>query len=90
MRTNHRSVEDEVIRYGWISTTLAAQRIGGDPPVSTEHVVGLIEDGELRAQDVSRKGSRRAEYRVDPESVEEFLDRRREVVRERVAARKVS
>jgi hypothetical protein len=79
MRTNHRTVEQEEARWGWLSTSVAAQRIGGEPPVSTEHIVGLIEDGELRARDVSRKGSKRPEYRVDPASLEEFLDRRADI-----------
>jgi hypothetical protein len=76
MRTKPRSIEAEEARYGWISTTLAAARIGGDPPVSTAHVVRLIEDGELEARDVSRPDSKRPEWRVNPESVEAFLTRR--------------
>lgn len=75
-RAKPRSVEQEEARYAWISTTLAASRIGGEPPVSTSHVVRLIEDGELEARDVSRPGSKRPEWRVSPESVDAFLARR--------------
>lgn len=71
-----RTIEAEQARYRWISTTLAAQRIGGEPPVTTGHIVNLIDDGELEARDVSRPGSRRPEWRVNPESVDAFLARR--------------
>lgn len=76
MRSKPRSIDQEEARYGWISTALAARRIGGEPAVSTTHVVRLIEDGELEARDVSRPGSKRPEWRVNPTSVDEFLARR--------------
>lgn len=76
MRARERSVEQEIARYRWVTTTRAAEMIGGEEPVSTTHVVRLIEDGELEARDVSRPGSKRPEWRVNPETVERFLDRR--------------
>lgn len=71
-----RSIEAEELRYRWISTTLAAERIGGEPPVSSAHVVRLIEDGVLEARDVSRPAAKRPEWRVNPASVDAFLRRR--------------
>lgn len=76
MRAKPRSEEAEEARYQWVSTPLAAARIGGEPPVSTSHVVRLIEDGELEARDVSRPGSKRPEWRVNPDSIDAFLSRR--------------
>jgi hypothetical protein len=76
MRAKPRSEDQEAARYQWISTPLAAARIGGEPPVSTTHVVRLIEDGELEARDVSRPGSKRPEWRINPTSVDDFLVRR--------------
>lgn len=71
-----RSPESERARYGWLSTARVAEMIGGDEPVSTAHVVRLIEARELRARNVASPGAKRAEWRIDPASVEEFLDRR--------------
>lgn len=73
-RTIARSPEDEQKRYAWITTGRAAELIGGDKPVSTSHVVRLIEAGQLTARNVSL--GKRADWRIDPESVERFLDRR--------------
>lgn len=69
-----RSPEDEQKRYGWITTGRAAELIGGEKPVSTSHVVRLIEAGELVARNVSL--GKRADWRIDPASVEAFLDKR--------------
>lgn len=74
MRKTHRTIEAEEARYGWITTKLAGERIG----VSPKSVVKLIRAKELRARDVSLPGSSRPDFRVDPESVEAFLDRREE------------
>ena len=71
-RTKPRSIEAEEARYGWITTPVAGERIG----VSAKHVVKLIRAGELRARNVALPGAKRPDFRVDPESVEEFLDRR--------------
>lgn len=71
-----RSPEAEQARYQWVTTAKAAELIGGDEPVSTSHVLRLIEAKELRARNVAMPGSKRKDWRVDPASVEEFLDRR--------------
>jgi hypothetical protein len=75
-RTLARTPEAERQRYGWITVAEAAKRIGGDKPVSRTHVVRLIEAKQLRARDVSAPASERREWRVDPVSVEKFLDER--------------
>jgi hypothetical protein len=72
-RTLARTPEAEIARYGWISTGKAAERIGGDVPVSTSHVLRLIAAGELRARNVAMPGSKRPDWRVDPKSVDKFL-----------------
>lgn len=77
MRAIERTPEQERARYNWLTTKVAAERIGGEEkPVSTSHVLALIEARELRARDVSSPGSKRKDWRVDPASIEEFLDRR--------------
>ncbi len=68
--------DQESARYNWVPTRIAAEMIGGAEPVSTDHVLGLIRDCELSARDIRRKGSRRPEWRIDPRSIEAFLDRR--------------
>ena len=68
-RGSMRTKEQEQARYRWPSPAVAGVRIGG---VSPEHVIRLIKDGALRARDVSRPKSKRPEYRVDPDSIEEF------------------
>jgi hypothetical protein len=75
-RTISRTPEAERLRYAWISTADAARLIGGDKPVSTDHVCALIEAGELTARNVAAPTSKRKEWRVDPSSIEAFLDRR--------------
>ena len=75
-RTSARTPEQEEARYGWITTTEAARRIGGAEPVTNDHVLALLEDGELEARDVSRPGARRPEWRFNPESLDAFLKRR--------------
>lgn len=75
-RTIDRSPEAERARYNWLTTGEAAIRIGGpEHPVSTSHVLKLIEAKQLRARNVAMPTSKRKDYRVDPASVEEFLDR---------------
>lgn len=81
MRARERSIESEELRYRWVTTARAAEMIGGAQPVSTTHVVRLIEDGELEARDVSRPGAVRPEWRVNPATVEAFLARRTKKVR---------
>lgn len=76
MRAIARSPEAEKARYGWMTTGEAAKLIGGTDPVSTAHVLRLIEAKELRARNVAMPKSKRKDWRVDPASVEEFLDRR--------------
>lgn len=76
MRAIARSPEAEKARYGWVTTGEAAIRIGGEDPVSTSHVIRLIEAKELRARNVAMPGSKRKDWRIDPASIEEFLDRR--------------
>lgn len=71
-----RTAEDEDLRYGWIGTAAAAKRIGGAEPVSTAHVLALIEDGEIRARRISRPGAKRAEWRIDPASLDAWLEAR--------------
>lgn len=75
-RTSQRTPEQEQLRYAWISTTEAARRIGGATPVTNDHVLALVQDGELEARDVSRKDAKRKEYRINPASVDAFLKRR--------------
>jgi hypothetical protein len=75
-RTIARSPEAERLRYSWVSTTAAAKMIGGEEPVSTGHVCALIEAKELTARNVAAKGAKRKEWRIDPASIEAFLDRR--------------
>lgn len=72
-RTKPRSIEAEEARYRWITTTQAAERIGGAAPVTTEHVVALCDAGELTWRDVSSPGAKRREIRVEPGSVDAFL-----------------
>lgn len=77
MRAIARSPEAESARYNWVTTGRAAELIGGEKtPVSTAHVLRLIEAKELRARNVAMPGSKRKDWRVDPASIEEFLDRR--------------
>lgn len=71
-----RSPESERARYQWLSTSRVAEMIGGEAPVTTAHVVRLIEARELRARNVGHPDAKRAEWRIDPASVEDFLDRR--------------
>lgn len=68
-----RTVAQEVARFTWPTPKEAGQRIGG---VSTDHVMQLVADGELRARDVSRKDAKRRTYVIDPASIEEFCERR--------------
>jgi hypothetical protein len=76
MRTARRTPEQERLRYSWITTGQAAEMIGGAEPVSTDHVLALCDDGELEWRDVSRPGAQKREVRINPASVEAFLDRR--------------
>ncbi|HEY7770467.1 hypothetical protein [Longimicrobium sp.] len=71
-----RTIEQERARYNGISTSEAAKRIGGAVPVSNEHVLALLEDGEIEATDVSRAGAKRPEWRFSPESIDSFMERR--------------
>lgn len=73
MRAIARSPEQERSRYQWLSTGEAAKRIGGKKPVSTAHVLRLIKAGLLRARNVGIPG-KRPEWRVDPVSLDKFLD----------------
>jgi hypothetical protein len=79
-RTIGRTEEQERARYNWITTGAAAERIGGeDEPVSTSHVLALIEAGEIRARHVGLASSKRKDWRVDPASIDEFLNKRTNV-----------
>lgn len=75
MRTS-RTPEQETARYCWITTSEAARRIGGSEPVSTEHVSNLIRERAFRARNVARPGAKRPEWRVDPESLDAWLESR--------------
>lgn len=44
--------------------------------VKPETVIGWIRSGELRAIDVSRQGSRRPRFRIDPGDLIAFANRR--------------
>lgn len=73
-RTISRSPELERLRYAWVTTSKAAELIGGEKPVSTAHVVRLIEVGALRARNVAMPTATRKDWRIDPASIEKFLD----------------
>ena len=47
--------------------------------ISPEKVVGWIRSGELRAIDVSARSSSRPRYRIDPDDLAAFEERRRVV-----------
>lgn len=68
MRTNER----DVIDYTWITVQDAARRL----TVAPEHVLALGEAGELEVADLRLPGRSRGVYRVNPESVAAFLERR--------------
>ena len=70
-----RTQEQEIARFNWIPTTEAAKRIGGAVPVTNEHVLALLDDGEIEAVDVSRTG-KRPEWRFNPASLDAFMQRR--------------
>lgn len=76
-----RTKQQEVARYRWLSPAEAGERIGG---VSRDHVIRLLKEGELRARNVALASSKRPDYRIDPDSVDEF-NRRRIVSPEDVA-----
>lgn len=59
----------------WMSPPAIAKQLG----VTPEKVTGLIRSGEIAAVDIASKGSRRPRFRVSPEALEVFLDRRRVV-----------
>lgn len=69
MRT--RNADDCFADHNWLTPTEAARLIGG---VSSEHVIRLVKAGELAARNVALSGTR---YRIDPESVTAFNERRR-------------
>ena len=59
-------------RRRWLHTDAAGVELG----ISDEHVRQLIAAGELRAMDVSKPGAKRKEYRLRPEWIAEFEERR--------------
>jgi hypothetical protein len=74
-RTLARTPEAERYRYAWMPVSDAAKLIGGKKPVSRTHVVRLIEAGLLKARNVGIPGGKRREWRVDPASIEAYLDK---------------
>lgn len=64
-----RTREQERARYAWMTLDEAALELGG---VSVTHVMRLVEDGDLRARNVARRGAKRPSWRIDPETVERF------------------
>lgn len=49
-----------------------AKELGIDP----RHVLNLIASGQLKASNMSSEGSNRAAWRVRPEWLEEYIERR--------------
>lgn len=77
-----RTVEQEQALARGLSTKEVAARLD----VSVAHVIGLIDDGDLRAVDASRKGSKVAHWKIMPEDLEAFETRRANRPRESAAA----
>jgi excisionase family DNA binding protein len=70
--TSTTEAERHTARRTWLTTAQAGERLG----VSAEHVRKLIDDRELRAMDVSRRGAKAKEYRVKVEWCDDFERRR--------------
>lgn len=66
-----RTKEQEVAAYTYLKVPEVARRIG----CTAEHVVNLIERGELVAVDISV--GERAMYRIAPAELDAFIARRR-------------
>ncbi|MFH5806323.1 helix-turn-helix domain-containing protein [Alienimonas sp. DA493] len=57
---------------GLLTVDAAAAELG----VTGPHVRVLIGDGELRAIDIARRGAKRPRWRIDPDEVLRFCERR--------------
>ena len=76
-----RTREQEQAAYNGLTTGKVAARLG----ISPGQVLGLIEDGELRAIDISRKDAKTSEWRVMQEDLDAFEHARENRPREAVA-----
>lgn len=65
--------ERDVAKYTWLSLKQAGEALGG---ASSHQVRRWIEDGELTAFDASRKDAKRKDYRIAPEWLEAFKEKR--------------
>lgn len=77
-----RTVEQEQALARGLSTKDVAHKLG----VSVPHVNGLIDDGELRAVDTARKGSKVPHWRIMEDDLEAFIESRQNRPREKSAA----
>ncbi len=59
--------------YQWVTIQEAAKRLGG---VGSAHVLELGRQKLIRVTDLRLPGAKRGVYRVDPESVQRFIDAR--------------
>lgn len=59
-------------RRRWFTTTAAGDYLG----VSPDHVLALIDAGDLRGMDASRSDAKRRDMRIKPEWCDEFIERR--------------
>jgi excisionase family DNA binding protein len=59
----------------WLTPPAVAEQLG----IDADRVVRLIRSGEIEAVDVSNRGSRRPRFRISPQALEAFLNRRRVV-----------
>lgn len=64
-----RTKEQEQAAHGGLSTKEVAQRLG----VSVAHVIGLIDDDELRAVDTARKGSKVPHWKIMEADLDDFI-----------------
>lgn len=77
-----RTKEQEQALARGLSTKEVAQRLG----VSVAHVIGLIDDDELRAVDASRKGAKVPHWKILPDDLDAFIERRQNRPPESAAA----
>jgi len=73
MRTTTTEAERHTARRTWLTTASAAEQIGG---CTASHVRELIDCGDLRALDVARSDSKRVDYRIKQEWIDDYLKRR--------------
>lgn len=72
-----RTAETERALYRWISLQEAGRRLGPEgEPASDAFVRDLGRDGEIVVKDFRRPGARKGRYLVDPESLDQFIERR--------------